>query len=46
MFIHITTLLSFHHTGNQNVTGQMLETIVGILTAMLILQLGGIEGLW
>lgn len=45
MFIHIIILLPLHHTENQNVTGQMLELIVGILKAMLILQLGGLEGL-
>lgn len=46
MFIHIIALLSLHLTENQNeTTGQMLETIVRILTVMLIFQLGGMKQL-
>lgn len=45
MFIHIITLLPLHRIENQNKAGQMLETIVRILTAMLIVRLGGMKQL-
>lgn len=46
MFIHIIVLLPLHCTENQNeTTGQMLETIVRILTVMLIFRLGGMKQL-
>lgn len=45
MLFNLLTLLYSDHTENENGIDQMLETIVGILNALMIFGLDGMEGI-